>query len=190
VYQGEDNECFGNQQFARPRHQCIDAVYKKTLTYDMARILIVTLAIFDNDASGCYDRIIVALGMIAALRLNLPKSGAKMHAGTLKRMKYYVKTKHGISEAFYKATSRYRLFGTGQGSGASPAVWLTISIVLLSALTALVSVSKKFMDPWHDIFDERNADAYVDNWVNGASDAHLEEAMMLTEILGHLQHNA
>jgi hypothetical protein len=42
---------------------------KKTLTYDLARILNVNLAVFDNDATGCYDRIIVALGMIAALRL-------------------------------------------------------------------------------------------------------------------------
>jgi len=84
VYQGEDNGCFGNQQFARPRHQCIDAMYKKILTYDMACIMLITFVIFDNDASGCYDWIIVALGMIAALHLNLPKSGAKMHGGALK----------------------------------------------------------------------------------------------------------
>jgi len=151
--------------------------------------MLITLAIFNNDASGCYDRIIVALGMIAALRLNLPKSGAKMHGGALKRMPYYIKTKHGISEAYYRATNSYRLFGTGQGSGASPAVWLTISVILLAALTALASVLMKFMDPWHNIFDERNADVYVDDLANGASDAHQEEAMTLTEILRHLQHN-
>jgi len=78
-----------------------------------------------------------------------------------------------------------------KGSGASPAVWLTISVILLLALTALASVSMKFMDPWHDIFDEGNADAYVDDSANGASDAHQEEAMMLlTKILRHLQHKA
>jgi len=94
-------------------------------------------------------------------------------------MKYYIKTKHGISEAYYRATNSYWLFGTGQGSGASPAVWLTISVILLSALTALASVSMKFMDPWYDIFDEQNADGYVDDSANGARDSHQEEAMML-----------
>jgi len=46
--------------------------------------MLITLAIFDNDASGCYDQIIVAIGMIAALHLNLPKSSAKMHGSALK----------------------------------------------------------------------------------------------------------
>jgi hypothetical protein len=55
VYQGEDNNCFGHQQFARPGHQSIDAVHKKTLTYDLSRIMAVNLGVFDNDATGCYD---------------------------------------------------------------------------------------------------------------------------------------
>jgi len=63
-------------------------------------------------------------------------------------------------------------------------------VILLLALTALASVSMKFVDPWHDIFDETNADAYVDYSANGVSDAHQEEAMTLKEMLGHLQHNA
>jgi hypothetical protein len=62
-----DNNCFGHQQFACPGHQCINAVHKKTLIYDLAQILAINLAVFDNDATGCYDHIIVALGMIAAL---------------------------------------------------------------------------------------------------------------------------
>jgi len=135
----------------------------------------------------------VALGMIAALQLNLPKSGAKMHGRVLKCMKYHVKTKHGISEAFYKATNNsYRLFGMGQGSGASSAVWLTISVILWSVLTALATVLMKFMDPgmtylmngtWMHAY-------YVDDSAKGGSNAHQEEVMTLTEILGHLQHNA
>ena len=51
-----------------------------------------------------------------------------MHARALANMKYYVKTAHGISERFYRALRSYLLFGTGQGSGASPSVWLTLVI--------------------------------------------------------------
>ena len=68
VYQGEDNKCFGYQQYgSQPQHQAIDAVHKKTLTYDLSCIMQLALLMFDNDASGCFDRIIVALATIAAL---------------------------------------------------------------------------------------------------------------------------
>jgi hypothetical protein len=59
-----------------------------------------------------------------------------MHAKALLGMRYYVKTAHGLSKQFYKVTRQFLLFGTGQGSGALPAIWLTITC-LLSALTAL-----------------------------------------------------
>ena len=120
VHQGEDNNCFGKQQHgSRPDHQAINAVHMKTLTYDLTRILRVSLIMFDNDATGCFDRIIVALAMIAALRLGMPRSAARMHSSALLHMKYFVKTAHGISEAYYRVLRDYLLYGTGQGSGAS-----------------------------------------------------------------------
>ena len=36
------------------------------LTTDLCRMMRINYARFDNDASACFDRIIVALGMIAA----------------------------------------------------------------------------------------------------------------------------
>jgi hypothetical protein len=101
VYQGEDSNCFGNQQHGlRPRHQAMNAVHMKTPTYDLTRIL--SLIMFDNDATGCFDRIIVSLAMIAALRLGMPRSAAQMHSSVLLHMQYFVKTAHGILEAFYR----------------------------------------------------------------------------------------
>ena len=112
------------------------------------------LLMFDNDASGCFDQIIVALATIAALHLTFPWTAAQMHAKALIGMKYFVKMAHGLSEAFYKVTPSFLLLGMGQGSGASPAIWLTIVICLLSALTAMAPITMTFMDPWQDIFDE------------------------------------
>jgi hypothetical protein len=77
VYQGEDNNCFGKQQHrSRPRHQAINVVHMKTLMYDLTRILQLSLIMFDNDATGCFDGIIISLPMIAALRLGMPHSAA------------------------------------------------------------------------------------------------------------------
>ena len=133
------------------------------LTYDLARIMIIGLAIFDNDATGCYDCIIVSLAMIVAGCLTMPMCAHHLHSSVLKKMKYFVKTKHRISEKFYRVTKNLVLFGSGQGSGTSPSVWLIIVVILLSALTALAPISMKFMAPWKNVLDERNVDAYINN---------------------------
>jgi hypothetical protein len=90
-------------------------------------------------------------------------------------MQYHVKTAHGLSEQFYKVTKQFLLFGTGQGSGASPAIWLTIITCLLSALTALAPLTMTFIDPWQELFDDCNANSYVDDTSSGCNDAHLDE---------------
>jgi hypothetical protein len=96
---------------------------------------------FDNDATGCFDRIIISLAMIAALRLGMPRSAARMHSSVLLQMKYFVKTAHGISSEFYRVLHDYLLYGTGQGSGASPSIWLSLVIVLLTSLTILAPLA-------------------------------------------------
>jgi hypothetical protein len=68
------------------------------------------LARFDNDASACYDRIIVALGMLAARRFGMPDNAIKTHADSLEFMRYAIKTIYGISEENYKGTPFEPLF--------------------------------------------------------------------------------
>ena len=96
----------------------MDPIMLTQLTSDLCRDLLR----FDNDASACYDRIIVALGMLAARRCGMPKNAIRLHSEALQFMRYTVKTVYGISEANYSGTIFEPLFGTGQVSGASPAV--------------------------------------------------------------------
>ena len=188
VHHGEDSGTFGDQQDgSRPGRQAINTVHKKTLTYDLSRIFRTALAMFDNDASGCYDRIVVALATIAALRLGMPRAACRMQVAALALMQYFVKTMHGISEAYYRSSRSYRLFGTGQGSGGSPSIWLSIVVVLLSALTAMAPAAMTFVDPWYDILSERNADSYVDDTSTGVNDAMHEEPLHWTEMLALMQ---
>jgi hypothetical protein len=77
-----------------------------------------------------------------------------MHAKALANMRYFVKTAHGISTAFYHSLKSILLFGTGQGSGASPSIWLTLVICLLCPLSALATIAMTFCDPWQDLSDE------------------------------------
>ncbi len=112
----------------------MDPIMLTQLTADMCRLLKRNYARFDNDASACFDRIIVALEMLAARRCGMPISAIRAHAKSLELMKDMVKTVYGVSESSYKGTPFEPLFGTGQGSGASPVVWLTLVVVMLNTL--------------------------------------------------------
>jgi hypothetical protein len=102
-------------------------------------------------------------------------------------MKYFVKMAHGISNAFYQVMHDFLLYGTGQGSGASPSVWLSIVVCMLTALTVLAPLAMSFADPWGDIFEERTADSFVDDTSNGCNDAHLEMAMPYAKMIANGQ---
>jgi hypothetical protein len=69
--------------------------------------------------------------MTAARRCGMPTNSIQVHADTLEGRKYKVKTTFGTSSAQYTGMSNKPIFGTGQGSGASPADWLTLLVVLM-----------------------------------------------------------
>jgi hypothetical protein len=58
---------------------------------------------------------------------------------------------------------------------------------MLTTLTILAPLSKSFADPWGDIFEERNADSFVDDTLNGCNDTHLDMAMAFEELIAHAQ---
>ncbi|KAI2494431.1 hypothetical protein MHU86_20114 [Fragilaria crotonensis] len=133
------------------------------LTTDLCRVLRHDMARFDNDASACYDRIIVALGMLAARRCGMPKNAVRLHAEALQFMRYTVKTAYGVSESNYSGTPFAPLFGTGQGSGASPAVWLSLVVLLLHAFDRIVPHRMHFDPIAGGRPHSRSSDAFVDD---------------------------
>ena len=105
-----------------PGRSTLDPIMLTQLTLDISRVQKTNAIRFDNDASACYDRIIVALGMLAARRCGMPDNAIRTLAKTLEWMRYTVKIVYGISKDNYQGTKSEPLFGTGQGSGASPSV--------------------------------------------------------------------
>ena len=164
----------------------MDAIHLKALSYDLAQQQLHDLATFDNDASGCYDRIVVSLGMIAARRLGMPDEVVRLHATTLLNMEHFICTAHGISEASYKSSTERWLFGTGQGSGASPAVWLTLVICILSAFGAATNQSMNFATQNKQIKVNRKADSFVDDTTIGFK-IRQQEALTIMATLTGLQ---
>jgi hypothetical protein len=83
-------------------------------------------------------------------------------ADTLEKMKYSVKTAFGVSQEQYSGQHGKPLFGTGQGSGASPAVWLTLVVILMNTLDRVTRERIRFRSPDSRMLHQRLTDAYVD----------------------------
>jgi hypothetical protein len=80
-----------------PNRTSHEPILLTQLTNDNCRVLRRNLARFDNDASACFDRIIVPLAMLAARRCGMSDESVRIHAETLEKMKYTVKTNYGVS---------------------------------------------------------------------------------------------
>jgi hypothetical protein len=94
-----------------PGRTAIELVMLNQLSNDLCRTNKINIIRFDNDASACYDRILVHLGMLAARRCGMPDNAVRAHAETLAKMKYRVKTTYGISDGYYQGQPDAPLFG-------------------------------------------------------------------------------
>jgi hypothetical protein len=61
IYSGVDNKTLHPSQWAQPGRQCSDVVVLRELTLAVAKLTKTSLASFENDASACYDRIVMNL---------------------------------------------------------------------------------------------------------------------------------
>ena len=146
-----------------PGRTAIELVMLQQLSNDICRTQKVNIIRFENDASACYDRILVHLGLMAARRCGMPENAVVLHGETLQNMQYKVKTIHGVSDAAYHGTLAEPLFGTGQGSGASPAVWLTLVVILMNTLERIITERIYFASPDTSYKHSRILDAFVDD---------------------------
>ena len=175
VRNGEKYDALNDQQHgSQPRRMTTDALFLSRLEKDLVRQTKSNNTHMDNDATGCYDRIITSLGMIACRRLGMPSHAIRCQSETLFHMTYAVKHVYGISTAQYASTIQEPLFGTGQGSGASPAVWLSLVVILLNALDRMSKEDDipalSFTDPWSEIAEEWRVGAFVDDTNQGVTD--------------------
>jgi hypothetical protein len=189
VGNGERFNALNDQQHgSRPRRMTMDALFLARLEKDLIRQTKTNAAHMDNDATGCYDRIIVSLGMIACRRLGMPKSAIRCQTDALLFMRYAIKHVYGISPTEYHSTILEPLFGTGQGSGASPAIWLSLVTILLNAYDQLADEYNiqglTFEDPWQSISTKWHIGAFVDDTNQAILDttAHLTPSELTEQL--------
>ncbi len=105
-------------------------------------------------------------------------------------MKYVVKTSFGISETYIQSLPTTFLFGTGQGSGASPAIWLTLSTIMLDTLQEQAPHGMTYQLPDRKIQVTRHSNAFVDATQNGLTDAPEQNLWSSSKLTQQLQNMA
>jgi hypothetical protein len=107
---------------------------KRSPTY--TRLTKTCLGTFDHEAKSCYDRIIASLALIASRALGMPEAACHIHGQTIDKKKHFIKTAQGTSDSYYSNENEGPLFGSGQGSGGSPPLWLITWVALSNALSS------------------------------------------------------
>ena len=87
-------------------------------------------AITGVNAAQCYDCIVYTLFILLCQKEGAPVSTLIMMFGVIQSMTYFICTTFGDSEGSYGGQQDIPFQGSYQGNGASPAIWLLISVYL------------------------------------------------------------
>jgi hypothetical protein len=125
--------------------------------------------VFNNDANGCYDRIVSGIALAALRRIGYSKNLVRMLGLLWAQLERHVATGFGVSDASYKSTMDKLLYGIVQGRCSSLIVWALLDQLLVTALgeefdcMSLVSVDGSTADTCP-------GDSFVDDTTTGAKD--------------------
>jgi hypothetical protein len=177
-----NNGLFGG----RPGCEAQSLVFLEELKYDTSYCSRRTLFNFDNDATSCYDRIIIALASIVNRKYGLHKRLVALHANTLKQARFHLRTINGISTESYTHCLQFPIYGSGQGSGNSPAIWLFISSTLCD-IHNQISRGAFFTNPQGTETVKLSMVAFVDDSTGTYNDFQPQTQPPIHEMLPHAQ---
>jgi hypothetical protein len=144
----EDNYLINKGVYGcRPNRRAIDPVFVDVTQTEMAMVTRKPLVKFNNDATACFDRILVHLLNLCLRSYGMPKKLTKILGELLKVARYAIKTGIGISKETYQHTDESPAFGSGQGSGASAQGWGKLVSVLFD-IHDMYGHGCKYADPW------------------------------------------
>ncbi|KAI2490869.1 hypothetical protein MHU86_23692 [Fragilaria crotonensis] len=131
MYQAEALAALNDGQYgSRPRRNAIDPVFIEELQCEISRATRKPVVLTNYDATACYDRIIPSVGMLASRKFGVPYSVTQTNATTLEKAEYRVRTELGLAPTGYTHSTEMPIYGTGQGSANSPAIWCFLSSCL------------------------------------------------------------
>jgi len=160
---------------------CLSAVLKKVLSHDHLRLTKTTGAFIENDAVGCYDRLVNNLVLMLLKKLGLPSSVASCIGELWDNVVHLIKTIYGISPISYGSTAAQPLYGPGQGSTCGPLFWLVCYWVIATSLDPAITAAK-FISVCREVIIEITGVSFVnDSSLSVTSEYVLNPALTETE---------
>ena len=121
------DELYGSRSFL----SAILVAINRRLTIDIFKQKRRAGTIAGVDAAQCYDRIVHSLSILLCQREGAPISSLLMMFGVIQSMVFFLRTTFGDSNMSYGGLQPVPFQGSCQGNGASPAMWLIISLYLV-----------------------------------------------------------
>ena len=119
----------------RKEKSAIEHAINKRLTLDITWQAKMNTIYIANDATMCYDRILLMVAYLTMWNYGIPQHTALSSIETIFEMEHYIRTAYGDSEECYGGAQwEVRPHGVGQGNGYAPAIWARISSLLLKAM--------------------------------------------------------
>ena len=173
----------------RPGCEAQSLTFLEELKYDISFMTRRTLFNFDNDATSCYDRIIVALASLINRKYGLHRKVTAVHASTLKQARFHLRTLTGISDQSYSHSIQFPIFGSGQGSGNSPGIWLFISSTLCDVHNS-ISHGASFTNPDESEQVSISMVGFVDDSTGTYNDFQPQEELPFETMMSNMQTDA
>ena len=100
------------------------------------------LCIDQDDAMGCYDRIIRGHSIFNSRKFEIPDNICKVYGKTHDNMTFKTQLNNRISKIEYKSTDRRKLHGARQGAGNGGTKWSFIGIPMIEVVEEVASCCK------------------------------------------------
>lgn len=163
MHQAEETNTLHTAQYGcRKGRTAHEPVFIETMQHEITRFTRQTYNQVNFDAQACFDRIIPNLAIRLSYKYGIPSTVLQTYQTTLKETKYFIKIGHHITKEFYKSTEENVLFGTGQGSGNSPILWILLSNELIDMYTEKTT-GATYQDPSGKTKTSIHMTAYVDD---------------------------
>jgi len=176
-----DTNMIPDMQFGSvPGKQCHSAVRKKVLSHDHVRLTKTTASFIENDAVGCYDRLVNNLVLMLLVKLGLPTSVASCLGTLWDEVVHHVKTIYGTSTATYGSTSEQPLYGPGQGSTCGPVFWLLCYWVIVESLDPTITAAT-FYSACNTIITNITGVSFVDDTSLAATSEYQYDPALLSD---------
>jgi hypothetical protein len=166
-------------QYGRSHRTCISLILNKLLKIQILIQKRTNGIVFDNDAKGCYDRIISGISLAFVQLLGYLKNSLRMLGKLWEQLEHHISTGYGISEATYSSTVDKILYGIGQGSCSLPILWALLNQLIMTALGEEFDCIK-LVSVVNSTTNTRPGDSFIDDTTTGvASDDTAREPVPL-----------